>query len=211
MVNARHIKNVPERKTDIGDARWLAALARWLGGYKDRLYRRQDYASCVRLGRVVSDLHGQSARVVVKTIIAGQSPHEVLKFASRRLKASREEVFDALQCDLTASHHFVLDELMPHIEKIEARIARFDAKLLDELKDEHNTLARLQTLPGVDLMGTAMLLVEMGTDMNALVAPIIWHQRSVSAPVTRRQIQIWACPQGQPLCSTVTFRVRSCR
>ncbi len=112
-------------------------------------------------------LVSQLARVVVKTIIAGQPPHEVLKFASRRLKASRVEIFDALQCDLTTSHHFVLDELMPHIEEIEARIARFDARLLDELKDEHNTLALLQTLPGVDLMGAAMLLVEIGTDMNA--------------------------------------------
>jgi hypothetical protein len=66
----------------------------------------------VRLGVVVSDLHGQSARAMVKAIIAGQSPHEVLKFASRRLKASREEIFDALQEELTASRYFVLDELI---------------------------------------------------------------------------------------------------
>lgn len=56
---------------------------------------------------------------------------------------------------------------MCHIEEIEARIARFDARLLDELKDENNKLALLQTLPGVDLIGAAMLLVEIGTDMNA--------------------------------------------
>jgi transposase len=61
----------------------------------------------------------------------------------------------------------VLDELMLHIEEIEARIARFDARLLHELKDERNTLALLQTLPDVDLMGAARLLVEMGTDMDA--------------------------------------------
>jgi len=48
--------------------------------------------------------------------------------ASRRLKASREEIFDALQGELTASHRFVLDELMRHIEEIEARIDRFDAR-----------------------------------------------------------------------------------
>ena len=49
----------------------------------------------IRLGVVVSDLHGQSARAMVKAIIDGQPPHEVLKLASRRLKASREEIFDA--------------------------------------------------------------------------------------------------------------------
>ena len=91
----------------------------------------------------------------------------MLQFASRRLKASREELFDALQGELTPSHRFVLDELMRHIEEIDARIARFDAWLLDGLADERNVLALLQTLPGVDLIGAAMLLVEIGADMDA--------------------------------------------
>ena len=121
----------------------------------------------IRLGVVVSDLHGQSARAMVKAIVSGQSPQEVLKFASKRLKASREELFDALQGELTDSHRFVLDELIRHIEEIEARIARFDAKLLEGLASEHNALILLQTLPGVDLIGAAMLLVEIGTDMAA--------------------------------------------
>ena len=103
---------------------------------------------------------------MVKALIQGAAPHEVLPLASRRLKASREELFDALQGDLTDSHRFVLDELMRHIEELEARIARFDARLLEGLKDEHNSLVLLQTLPGVDLIGAAMLLVEIGNDMS---------------------------------------------
>ena len=195
VVNARHVKQVPGRKTDVGDAQWLATLARagllrgsfvppakWrelrliarqrqklvgqLASEKNRLHKVLT-DSGVRLGVVVSDLHGQSARAMVKAIIAGQPPHEVLRLASRRLKASRAEIFDALHGELTASHRFVLDELMRHIEEIEARIARFDARLLDALQEERNTLALLQTLPGVDLIGAAMLLVEIGTDMEA--------------------------------------------
>jgi transposase len=195
VVNARHVKNVPGRKTDVGDAHWLATLARagllrgsfvppaklrelrlvarqrqklvgQLAAEKNRLHKV--LTDCgVRLGVVVSDLHGKSARAMVKAIIAGQSPNEVLKLASTRLKASREEIFDALQGDLTASHRFVLDELMQHIEQLEARIARFDARLLSELQSERNTLALLQTIPGVDLIGAAMLLIEIGTDMDA--------------------------------------------
>lgn len=42
---------------------------------------------------------------------------------------------------------------------MDARIARFDAWLLDGLADERRVLALLQTLPGVDLIGAAMLLV----------------------------------------------------
>jgi len=195
VVNARHVKNVPGRKTDVGDAQWLATLARagllrgsfvppaklrelrlvtrqrqklvgQLSAEKNRLHKLLT-DSGIRLGVVVSDIHGQSARAMVKAIIAGQQPHEVLHLASRRLKATREELFDALQGELTDNHCFVLDEIMRHIEEIEARIARFDARLLEELKDEHNKLALLQTLPGVDLIGAAMLLVEIGTDMNA--------------------------------------------
>lgn len=195
VVNARHVKNVPGRKTDVGDAQWLATLARAgllrasfvppsklrelrlisrqrqkpvgsLSSEKNRLHKVLTDGG-IRLGVVVSDLHGQSARAMVKAIVAGQPPHEVLKFASKRLKASREELFDALQGELTDSHRFVLDELMQHIEEIEARIARFDARLLEGLSSEQNALRLLQTLPGVDLIGAAMLLVEIGTDMEA--------------------------------------------
>lgn len=195
VVNARHVKNVPGRKTDVGDAQWLATLARagllrgsfvppaklrelrlisrqrqklvgQLSSEKNRLHKVLTDGG-IRLGVVVSDLHGQSARAMVKAIVAGQPPHEVLKFASRRLKASREELSDALQGELTGSHRFVLDELMQHIEEIEARIARFEARLLEGLAGEQNALVLLQTLPGVDLIGAAMLLVEIGTDMTA--------------------------------------------
>lgn len=195
VVNARHVKNVPGRKTDVGDAQWLATLARagllrasfvppaalrelrlisrqrqklsgQLSSEKNRLHKVLTDGG-IRLGVVVSDLHGQSARAMVKAIIAGQPPHQVLKLASRRLKASREELFDALQGELTDSHRFVLDELMQHIEEIEARIARFDARLLEGLASENNALTLLQTLPGVDLIGAAMLLVEIGADMEA--------------------------------------------
>jgi transposase len=193
VVNARHVKQVPGRKTDVGDAEWLATLTRagllrgsfvppaklrelrlvarqrqklvgQLCAEKNRLHKLLTDAG-IRLGVVVSDVHGQSARAMVKALLKGASPNEVLNFASRRLKATREELFDALQGDLTDRHIFVLSELMAHIEELEARIARFDAYLLENLAAEHNALALLQTLPGIDRIGAAMLLVEIGDDM----------------------------------------------
>lgn len=199
VVNARHVKNVPGRKTDVADAHWLAMLSRagllrgsfiapaplrelrliarqrqklvgQLASEKNRVHKVLADGG-IRLGVVVSDLHGKTARAMVKAIIAGQSPHEILNLAGRRLKASREELFDAIQGELTASHYFVLDELMRHIEEIEARIARFDTRLLDGLRSEHHALALLQTVPGIDLIGAAMLLVEISTDMDAFGHP----------------------------------------
>ena len=194
VVNARHVKRVPGRKTDIADAEWLAILARAgllrasfvppaklrelrivsrqrqkLMGLKasetNRLHKVLADAG-IRLAVVVSDVNGQSARAMIKAILAGATPAEALRFASRRLKASRDDIGSALDGELTASHRFVAREVLAHIEDLEARIARFDAYLLDGLNEERNAIVLLQTLPGVDQIGAAMLLVEIGTDMG---------------------------------------------
>ncbi|MBD8533445.1 MULTISPECIES: IS110 family transposase, partial [unclassified Massilia] len=199
VVNAKHVKNVPGRKTDVSDAQWLATLARagllrgsfipparlrelrlvsrqrqklvgQLAAEKNRLHKVLT-DSGIRLGVVVSDVHGVAARKMVKALIAEASVQEILALASTRFKASREELFEALQGELTPSHRFVLHELMQHIEEIEARIARFDSQLLTGMAEQRNALALLQTLPGIDLIGAAMLLVEIGTDMDAFGSP----------------------------------------
>jgi transposase len=144
VVNARPVKQVPGRKTDIGDARWLAILARSgllrggfvppasfrelrlsarqmqkrtgiLGAEKSRLPKVLTDAG-MRLPVVVSDLHGPSARAMVQGLIAGESPGPVLADASQRLKATEEERLDALEGEWTDEHRFVLAELMDHIE-----------------------------------------------------------------------------------------------
>ena len=195
VVNARHVKQVPGRKTDIGDAQWLATLARagllrgsfvppvrlrelklvarqrvklvgMLASEKNRLHKGLTDAG-IRLGVVVSDVHGKTARAMIEALLAGQTPNQVLTLANRRLKASRAELLDALQGDLSPSHAFVLAEIIDHIKALEARIARFDTWLLEGLAEEAHTLTLLQTVPGVDRMGAAMLLVEIGTDMSA--------------------------------------------
>ncbi|MCL2829740.1 MAG: IS110 family transposase [Betaproteobacteria bacterium] len=199
VVNARHVKNVPGRKTDVGDAQWLATLSRagllrasfvppahfrqlrliarerqklvgQLASDKNRVHKLLTDDG-IRLSVVLSDIHGKSARAMIKALIAGHPPEEVLRLASRRLKASRQELLDALQGNLTDSHCFVLEELMRKIEDIEARIARFEARLLRELQPQRDILALLQTLPGIDLIGAAMLLVEIGSDMSVFGNP----------------------------------------
>lgn len=194
VVNARHVKHVPGRKTDMADAQWLALLARagllrasfvppallrelrliarqrqnlvgQLASEKNRLHKVLTDGG-IRLGVVVSDLHGKSARAMVQAIAQGKSAPDVLQYASTRLRASREEIFDALQGDLSPSHRFVLQELLAHIQEIEARIVRFDTHLLQGLATQGPALALLQTIPGVDQIGAALLLVEIGTDMD---------------------------------------------
>jgi transposase len=86
---------------------------------------------------------------MVKALIAGKSVLQVLELASTRLRASRKEI-------------------MKHIKEIEERMGRLDRELLGCLSEAGHqwSLQLLQTLPGTDLMGAAMLLVEIGDDMS---------------------------------------------
>ena len=194
VVNARHVKNVPGRKTDVADAHWLATLARAgllrgsfipqadirhlrlvarqrqkLGGMlaseKNRLHKVLA-DSGIRLNVLVSDIHGQSARAMVKALIEGKPMDQVLDLAGR-LRAGREKLFEALQPEeLSASHLFVLTEIMQHIEELEARMARFEQALIQGLDAWAPQLVLLQTIPGIDRMGAAMLLVEISAEMS---------------------------------------------
>ncbi len=195
VVNARHVKTVPGRKTDVADAQWLATLARAgllrgsfippahirylrliarqrqkLGGMlaseKNRLHKILSDAG-IRLGVLVSDIHGQAARAMIKAIIAGKPMASILDLAGR-LRASRSELFEALQPEeLSAAHLFVLTEIMGHIEDLEARMGRFEHALLQGLSAWQPQLTLLQTIPGIDQMGAAMLLVEISADMSS--------------------------------------------
>jgi transposase len=189
------VKTVPGRKTDWADAQWLAMLARAgmlrasfvppaqfralrhvgrqrqqligiLSSEKNRVHKILSDGG-IRLSVVVSDIHGVAGRAMVKALIAERSPAEVLMLAGNRLKADRTELLDALDGNLTADHRFVLHELIAHVEELERRIDRFDHYLLDQLAPYRSTLALMQTIPGIDAVGAALLLVEIGDDMSA--------------------------------------------
>jgi transposase len=194
VVNARHVKAVPGRKTDLCDAQWLAMLARAgllrasfipcaqfrqlrlvsrqrqklvgaASAEKNRLHKVLVDAG-MRLNVVVKDIHGQGARAMIKALIEGKPMHEILD-CKGRLRASREELFEALATDQwSVTHRFVAGEIVQHIEQIEQRIARMDEYLVRSLQPWAAHLNLLQTIPGIDRMGAAMLLVEIGSDMS---------------------------------------------
>lgn len=194
VVNARHVKAVPGRKTDMADAQWLATLARagllrasfippqqmrqlrlvarqrqklvgMCSAEKNRLHKVLVDAG-IRISVLVDDIHGVSARAMIKALIAGKPMHQV-RDCKGRLRASRQELFEALSTEqLSAVHRFVAEQIMEHIEQLEGRIARLDQYLLEGLQPWRPQLALLQTMPGIDEAGAAMLLVEMGADMS---------------------------------------------
>jgi transposase len=104
---------VPIYECVIGlDARQRQKLGGMLAAEKNRLHKLLTDAG-IRLGVVVSDLHGQSARAMVKALIAGQTVPEVPSLASNRVRASLEDIFGALQAEeITPADRFVLAEIM---------------------------------------------------------------------------------------------------
>ena len=147
-------------------ARQRQKLVGMCSAEKNRLHKVLVDAG-IRINVLVADIHGASARAMVKALIAGKPMHEVLD-CKGRLRASREELFQALSTEqFSAVHRFVAEEIMQHIEQLEQRIARLDQYLLQGLKAWQPQLKLLQTIPGIDEHGAAMLLVEIGADMDA--------------------------------------------
>lgn len=195
VVNARHVKKVPGRKTDVLDSEWLAELARCgllrpsfippkdlrelrlltryrqqlsgvLAGERNRLHKILDDAG-IRLGCVVSDIDGVSARRMIEALIAGQhAPEQIAPLACGRLRNKQEALKRALVGQLSDRHRFLLRGLQRHIQWLEARLAEIDAQVVAAMKPYEEEWQLLQTLPGLDALSAAMLLVEIGIDME---------------------------------------------
>jgi transposase len=138
VVNAQHVQKVPGRKTDTSDAEWLA----------------------------MSDPHGVAARALIDCLLQGGTPEQALRYAGR-LKAPREELLASLQGKLSEEHLFVARLIRPHIDTLETQLADLEHRLFDQLKPYEAAVQLLLTIPGIDRLSAAKLLVEIGVDRAA--------------------------------------------
>src|SRR5262245_19184943 len=158
LVNAQHVKMVPGRKTDVRDSEWLAQLLEFsllrrsfvppaaqralrdVVRYRKRLIEeRAREANRVlrvletansKLGSVVPNVLGVSARAMVKALIAGTgAPDEWAELAQRSLRRQRPALTEALTGRVTAHHRFLLTQLLEHIEFLDVRITTCDQRI----------------------------------------------------------------------------------
>jgi transposase len=194
VVNAQQVKKVPGRKTDTSDAEWLAMLARaglLRGSFipperlrtlrqvsrhhqkltamrameKNRLVKVLSDAG-IRISAVVSDPHGVAASAIIDCLLDGGTPEQALALAGR-LQAPREALLAALQGELSADHLFVAKTIRHHLRALEAQLADLEHYLVDALQPHEAALELLMTIPGIDRLAAAKLLVEIGVDMAA--------------------------------------------
>ncbi len=195
LVNAQHVKAVPGRKTDVKDAEWLADLLRHgllrpsfvpdrpqrelrdltrlrttrvraRAAEVNRLLKTLE-GTGLKLGIVVSDITGVSARLILGALVGGETDAAKLAdLAKGRLRAKLPELEQALGAVPSPHHRFLLAEHLAMIDDLDEVIARLDALIAERLAPFAAELERLQTIPGVQRRTAEGLLAELGADMR---------------------------------------------
>ena len=200
--NARHIRNVPGRKTDVKDAEWIADLVRHgliaksfvpprpLRELRDLLrYRRKLVESQtaernrllklletanIKLASVMSDVFGVSGRAMLKALIEGRASVEAMAdLAKGQLRRKRADLVLALEGRMEEHHQFLLATQLRRLEAIEHDIAALDLCIVERLEPYQAPHALLMQIPGVDWLVAAVIIAEIGVDMSVFLS--VYH------------------------------------
>ena len=195
LANAAHVKNVPGRKTDVNDAMWLAELLahglirssfvpdtqtqemRSLLRTRKQLIREQSSHTLrvqktledanIKLDSVLSDLMGRSGRAMIEALIAGETnPAKLASLANRGVKASHEELREALRGRVTNNHRFLLRLHLNQIDALDAAVATVDAQVEGILGPFRTAVELVMSVPGIKNLSAQVIISEIGTDMS---------------------------------------------
>jgi len=196
LCNARHVKQVPGRKTDVSDAQWLAQLMeagllrasfvppkaqrqlRTLTRYrKTQIAERQREANRlhktledtnVKLDCVATDILGKSGRAMLDALVAGTTDPEILAdLALGKLRKKLPALREALEGRFEAHHALVIGAILAHLDFLDEQIDRLSEAITAHLDPQ--TAAGLQlaaTITGVAQRTAEVLVAEIGTDMT---------------------------------------------
>ena len=206
LCNARHVKNVPGRKTDVSDAQWLCQLMeagllrgsfvppkpqrrlRTLTRYrKTQIAERQREANRlhkaledtgIKLDCVATDILGASGRAMLDALVAGTTDPEILaELAKGRLRAKLPALREALEGRFETHHALVIGAILAHLDFLDEQIDRLADAIEDQLGPTGLAgVALAGTLTGVARRTAEVLVAEIGTDMT--VFPTARHLAS---------------------------------
>ena len=158
LVNASHVKNVPGRKTDPADARWLAKLMRYgllqasfippiaqrdlrdLTRYRTKLVQERAREvnrvqgvlerANIQLASVASDVLGVSGRAMLEALITGQAdPATMAALAKRRMRSKIPALEQALTGTVRDHHRRLLAMQLRHIDFLDEQIAALNSAI----------------------------------------------------------------------------------
>jgi transposase len=195
LVNARHVKNVPGRKTDAKDAEWLAELCevgllrgsfippaeiaavRELTRYRKKLTQARTselQRLCkvledggVKLDSVASSITTVSARAMVEALIAGERDARVLADLARGVMRKKiPDLAMALQGRFGAHHALLARMHLEHIDQLSGMIERLDGEIDQVVAPFAEQVGLLRTIPGIGERTAQVLIGEIGVDMS---------------------------------------------
>jgi transposase len=195
VVNARDIKNVPGRKTDVLDAEWLADLLRHgllrgsfipdrpqrelreLVRYRRSLIEEQARevnriqkvleGANIKLGDVATDVLGKSGRAMLESLVRGETdPESLANLARGRLRKKREQLAEALTGVMGSHQQLMLASQLRHLDFLEQEVARLDQEIEARMRPFAAALERVDAIPGLGRRNAEEVLAETGVDMD---------------------------------------------
>ena len=177
LVNPRHIKQVPGRKSDIKDAEWIAQLLqcgllrssfvppRELRELRDLTRFRAQLASeqtrlanrihkvledaNIKLGAVATDILGKSGRAMIGALIRGeQDPEKLADLAEGRSRAKIPALRLALEGHFTDHHRSLIEHLLGHLDELERHVEVLSGRIAAGLRPLLDD-ARLERLDAI--------------------------------------------------------------
>ena len=195
LVNARHVKQVPGRKTDVSDAEWRcrrleAGLLRAsfvppkpirqlrnLTRYRktqiqerqrevNRLHKALEDAG-IKLDCVASDILGKSGRDMLNALVAGTSdPDALANLARRQMRKKIPLLREALQGHFDAHHRLWIGSILRHIDFLDEHIEQLSAAIEEQIRPFSPAVELLCTITGVQRRGAECVIAEIGADMS---------------------------------------------
>lgn len=195
LVNARDIKKVPGRKTDVKDSQWIAQLAchglvspsfvpprdirrlRDLTRQRTNLVRDRVRAinrlesvledAGIKTSMVMSKTLTQSARLMIEALIEGErAPLVLADLALGKARAKITDLREALIGHFGDHHAFLARSALAHIDFLHAEIAGFTEQIETEMMPLWHKAELLATIPGVSARIADIILAETGGDMT---------------------------------------------
>ena len=196
LVNARHVKQVPGRKTDVTDCAWIAQLLEHgllkasfvpdrpqrelrdltrqrtqLLGDRARVVNRVQKTledANVKLASVATDIMGKSGRAILDALVEGKlTAEQMAELVHKRMEAKKPLLREALAGRVTPHHRFMLGQLLDQIDHLDRLIESFDARVEEVMSPlEHEVIKRLDEVPGFDVRTGQNVIAEIGTNMS---------------------------------------------
>ena len=195
VVNARHIKNVPGRKTDVKDAEWIADLLRhgllrasFIPGRDERelrelvRYRRTVIeqrahdvqriqkvleGANIKLSDVASDIMGASGRAMLERLIEGEDdPVALSQLAQKGLRKKLDQLQQALAGSIGAHQRAMLRHLLDHVKFLERQIEELDGQIQERTRPFEQVIDHLDAIWGLGRRSVEEILAEIGVDMS---------------------------------------------